>query len=275
MAHAPNMPAGLSVADVQSLLAQAGLYHGAIDGDAGPRTWAAVAAAEQSSKQAGWPDTRRLVAAAQAVLAAQGFEPGDVDGYCGHNTREALTAWRSREVGADATVHRVPKAVTTNHPAQLAYPRQRDLEEFYGMAGGLACTRGVVELPFPFRVAWNTAQRISRFACHEKLAKPFSAWLSAAAKEYGETRFRDLGLDLYGGCFHYRKMRGGQTLSLHAYGAAIDLDPLRNQLRWKADRAEFAKPEYQRFLETGMEHGVTPAGYAWGADWMHFQFARF
>ena len=34
-----------------------------------------------------------MVAVAQIILTAAGYEPGVVDGYAGHNTKEAFNAW--------------------------------------------------------------------------------------------------------------------------------------------------------------------------------------
>lgn len=283
---------GMTVAEVQALLASAGYYKGAIDGDAGPKTWAAVAVTERDDPgRRAWSDARRLIAAAQDVLDAQGHEPGAIDGYAGANTREALTSWRSARAGTVAEVERAPldppqriptDAIAdaasgpkiTRHAVQLQWPVQADRERFYGPAGAPRCTAGVVPLPFPFVIAWAPDQTIRSFRCHERVAGAFTGIFDSAARHYGEAEFRRLRLDHYGGCYNYRRMRGGSALSDHAWGIAVDLDPDRNQLRWGADRAAFARPEYVPFLNIALAHGATPAGYDWGADWMHLAFSR-
>ena len=70
---------------VQMLLASAGYYAGAIDGIAGPKTMTAVEITEAHAGDgsSAWPTARRLVAAGQQVLNAQGFEAGAVDGWDG------------------------------------------------------------------------------------------------------------------------------------------------------------------------------------------------
>lgn len=267
---------GMSVADVQTLLASAGYYRGAIDGDDGRATWAAVEIIERNASggRAIWSKVRRLIAAAQTVLDAQGYEPGFVDGYAGANTREALTQWRSTHVGISAAVGRPPAAAIMDPTAGKGWPLQRDMRSFYGAPGGAACTNGVCRLPFPFKIDWNDVEQVASFRCQEKVATPLTGIFADAARHFGEAEFRRLRLDRWGGCFNYRKMRGGEALSTHAWGVAVDLDPSRNQLRWASDRAAFARPEYAPWWRIVMAHGAVPAGFAWGRDWMHFQFAR-
>lgn len=270
----------MNVSDIQLVLADAGYYKGAIDGTAGPKTYSAVAVVEKLHARSyrkppdKWSRRRRLIGAAQAVLHAGGFEPGQIDGYVGHNTSEALIAWRSKKAGVSWSVPIVPVKGARTHANQALYPRQSDMRTFYGAAGGPQCTAGEVVLPFPMLLAWNKQQVIRRFFCHEKLARPFTDIFRHAVKHYGQADIERLNLNIYGGCFNHRKKRGGNTLSTHAYGAALDLNPAKNQLRWGADRAQFAHPDYEPFWNIVMAHGGTPAGYAWGADWMHFQFAR-
>lgn len=270
----------MQVSDIQMLLAETGWYSGAIDGDAGPKTWAAIERAEQSQAElypdppVRWSKSRRMIAAGQATLNILGFEPGVIDGYAGHNTSEALTAWRSAKAGVAATIDRSPVAGKRGHPNQMLYPRQRDMEAFYGDAGGQQCTAGKVDLAFPMIIAWNKRQTIQQFSCHEKLAQPLTNIFRHALQHYGQVDIERLQLNIFGGCYNYRSMRGGQNLSTHAYGAAVDLNPEQNQLRWGADRAQFALPEYEPFWNIVMAYGAAPAGYAWGKDWMHFQFAR-
>jgi len=115
---------------------------------------------------------------------------------------------------------------------------------------------------------------VKTFRCHEKVATPLTTIYREAAKHYGEKEFRKLGLDLFGGCYNYRNMRGGTSLSTHAYGVAVDHDPERNQLRWGKDRAEFAKPVYDPFWAIVEAQGAVSLGRARNYDWMHFQFAR-
>ncbi len=64
----------MTTSDIQRLLSAAGLYQGAIDGDAGPLTEAAALAALEGEAVPWrtWPSRRQRIAAGQAVLARLG-----------------------------------------------------------------------------------------------------------------------------------------------------------------------------------------------------------
>lgn len=269
----------MHVRDVQALLASANYYAGAIDGDAGPQTLRGVAIVARNGgfDWSDWPLERRLIAAGQVILAAQGFEPGAIDGFEGHNTREALTAWATeRATGARPVIERRPTSAAGSAvtKAATAWPLQRDMENFFGRAGGPEATAGVCILPFAFPISYNTVQSVDEFRCHRRVAGPMTTIFAEAVRHYGEAEYRRLRLDLFGGCFNPRKMRGGDAWSTHAYGAAVDLDPDRNALRWGRDRAAFARPEYDAFWAIVEAQGALSLGRAADMDWMHFQFAR-
>ena len=265
----------MQVRDIQGLLARANYYSGAIDGDLGPQTRRGIEIVGRNGGHdwSGWSQKRRMVAAGQAILAAMGYEPGAIDGLFGHNTREALTAFQTEQAtGARPVIERA--AQRSEPTASVVWPRQADMERVFGRRGSSEATAGQCDLPFPFVIAWNTTQRVSRFACHRKVAGTFTRVFADAARHYGEARFRQLRLDRFGGCFNDRAMRGGTRPSTHSYGAAVDLDPENNQLRWGRDRAAFARSDYDAFWSIVEAAGLVPLGRVANMDWMHFQAAR-
>lgn len=154
------------------------------------------------------------------------------------------------------------------------WPTQAEVRKFFGEPGSPACTSGKVDLPFPMYIAWDTDTTIKRFSCHAKVADALERIFKATLKHYGAGDLHKLGLDLFGGCYNYRKMRGGDSWSMHSWGIAVDLDPSNNQLRWGSDRARFARPEYVPFWNIVEAEGAVSLGRARNYDWMHFQFAR-
>jgi hypothetical protein len=244
------------------------------DGKIGPKTLEAAIAvlARAKTRTAGWTQQRLVYGAAQVLLDAAGHEPGHVDGFWGHNSANAFDAWSDAKAGRPVLV--LDRTAPAPNPGGTQWPVQRDMEAFYGPAGGPRCTAGVVHFPFAHRLAWNLSQDVATFRCHERIAPAFQSVFDQAAKHYGEARYRELRLDLFGGCFNNRNMRGGSAKSTHAYGAAIDLDPERNQLKWGRDKASFARPEYEPFWRIVESQGLVALGRVRNFDWMHFQGAR-
>jgi hypothetical protein len=91
--------------------------------------------------------------------------------------------------------------------------------------------------------------------------------------------------------FNDRVVAGTSTLSLHAYGAAIDLNPVQNPfVKVRAGRPEASPPEGKPYLDRkavrpGMAESVVELfadnGFSiWGGDWrdpidyQHFQLSR-
>lgn len=155
-----------------------------------------------------------------------------------------------------------------------AWPRQADVRAFFGEPGSTQATAGMVDLPFKMRIAWDISQTITRFRCHAKVEKPLERIFAATLAHYGQAKIRELRLDLFGGCYNLRQMRGGSAWSMHSWGIAVDLDPERNQLKWGRDRAAFARPDYVKFWEIVEAEGAVSLGRAKNYDWMHLQFAR-
>ncbi|ORE90623.1 hypothetical protein ATO13_21926 [Stappia sp. 22II-S9-Z10] len=274
----------MNVTDAQMLLARAGYYAGAIDGDAGPKTMAGAQTLliRRSDEVAGnwhaWPEKRRLVAAGQLVLKHAGYEPGVIDGLSGPNTGAALERFRTYvSLGSEPEPWRAendPDEEGAILFTSQVWPRQNAVTAFYGQAGGPQCTAGKVNVPFRLKIAWNKTQQVSRFSCHEKVAQPMERVFQRIADAYSQADISRHGFDLFGGCYNYRKMRGGSSLSMHSWGIAIDLDPERNQLKWGKDRAYFARPECAEFLRCWKSESFVSLGAARDYDWMHFQAAR-
>lgn len=261
---------------IQMLLASAGYYKGAIDGDLGPLSRAAALTIEAHAgvHRVAWPWPRRMIAAAQAVLDAQGHEPGLIDGFWGHNTQEALTSWLSVQAGTVATVVRQPFLTA---PAPSILPRQVDMDRFYGtpgQGGTVARNLVTVEVPVTMRLDYALDTKVTRVTLHKLCAPSFIAALSAVIEHYGEAEWRRLGLDRYAGGYNPRRMRGGTSWSTHAYGCAVDFYASPNALRTRCPQALFCGADYQPFLDIMQAHNLLPALRLWGADAMHFQMAR-
>jgi len=132
----------------------------------------------------------------------------------------------------------------------------------------------VIDLPYPMRLAWDKSIKVNRMSCHKDVAENFKAVFYDLLKEYGYEKIVELGIDLFGGCFNYRKMRGGSSWSLHSWGIAIDLDPERNRLKETSRTARFARPEYKAMIDIFYKNGFQSLGIEKNYDWMHFEIKK-
>jgi hypothetical protein len=128
-----------------------------------------------------------------------------------------------------------------------------------------------ITLPYPMRIAWDLNNSINSFSCHKLVANNFKLIFSDILDYYGYEKLKELGIDLYGGCFNYRKMRGGDSWSMHSWGIAIDLDPSRNLLNENSSTARFARPEYKAMIDIFYSYNFESLGREKNYDWMHFQ----
>lgn len=128
-----------------------------------------------------------------------------------------------------------------------------------------------INLPYPMRLAWDTDTTVSTIMCHKLIADRLTSVFNELMVEYGYNKIKELGIDLFGGCFNYRRMRNGSAWSMHAWGIAIDLDPARNTLKETSKTARFARPEYKPMIDIFYKHGFIGLGPEQNRDWMHFE----
>ena len=275
--------------DIQRVLSAAGYYAGDIDGDLGPKSLAGIQkllsnrSDEVSGRWATWSTRRQGVAALQLILKHAGFanDVGAIDGLVGPSTLYALSLWDHKKLYGDrpdawrkdSTDEKQGQLDLPIPASKTSWPKQNELRKFYGEPGGAQCTAGVVQLPFKMKIAWDKGKTITSFKCHEKVATSIERALQRIQSEYSPEQIVYWGFDLWGGCFNYRQMRGGSSLSTHAWGIAIDFDPERNQLKWGPDRANFAKKGCEEFFRAWSAEGWTALGPARGYDYMHVQAA--
>lgn len=128
-----------------------------------------------------------------------------------------------------------------------------------------------IQLPYPMRIAWDTDVSVSKMRCHKLVANNFSNVFNDLLTHYGYDKIKELGIDLFGGCFNYRKKINGSSWSMHSWAIAIDLDPARNTLRETSRTARFARPEYKPMIDIFYKHGFISLGVEKDMDWMHFE----
>lgn len=164
-----------------------------------------------------------------------------------------------------------------------AWPRQAGVPAFFGAIelgpDGLPTERWqaraltTLPLPYPMRLSWETQTTVRKITCHRAVASSLRDCLAGILAHYGSLEaVQAAGMDLYGGCYNFRPMRGSHVLSMHSYGIAIDLDPEHNPMgrKW-CDGKGMMPLEVVKIFEG--------AGWTWGGRWttrpdaMHFQAA--
>lgn len=245
------------------------------DGKLGPKTEEGLRAAlgkrggELPVDWQGWPRTRLFTAYVQLRCGDEGVDPGVVDGLWGTQTDFAVNVIRQR-IQNNVKIPNFRDSEDLDQRRAHIWPRQTEAEmrKFFGPVGSNLVT---LELPYVHRIAWDKTQRISKYACHAKVHDSLSRILTKVLAHYGEQGVRELGLDLFGGCFNKRKKKGGSTWSMHAWGVAVDYDPENNRFSWGWEKASFARPEYDAWWKIWEDEGWTSLGRARNFDWMHIQ----
>lgn len=272
-----------SVRLVQTKLREMDHYSGEIDGMRGDQTHAAVRMGVPDlpgtapSGWTSWSDKRIAIAFLQMYCHSEEINAGRVDGWWGPQTAWASEALQEKLENGFVHAWRDVEPIEAN-PRQ--WPRQRDLTAFYGPHG--AANFGPtpppplvrVPSPWPLKISWNKSQTRRHFLMHEKVADSLSEVLERIYNHYGLAEIQRLGLDLFGGDYNARKMRGGTKWSTHSWGIAIDFDPERNQLKWSRNRASLAHPDCVDFWEAFEREGWVSLGRLKNFDWMHVQAAR-
>lgn len=155
------------------------------------------------------------------------------------------------------------------------WPLQKDCIDFYGNPNSVFFEADhITRISFPWNCTYN-GQPVKKAAVNVKCADAFSEWFDIVwtNAEKRQTTIDAWGMSKYGGGFAIRNKRSGNSLSMHAFGCALDFDPVQNPFH--VENFRFKNVVIQEYV-------VEPflkLGGVWGGSWhppdaMHFQFAR-
>lgn len=171
----------------------------------------------------------------KAIQKAVGTSPAD--GWPGRGTVAALEAKLGITVETPTTK---PKDVPKRGSASVATARNNwpspdssSMNSFYGRP---AQESNLVRVPFPYKMRLykrGAALNVKSHRAHKRCGDSLAAILGDLLGEYGLDGLEEYGLDVFGGIYNDRSVRGGRSKSKHAWGCAIDLNPLENQNRQK------------------------------------------
>lgn len=121
---------------------------------------------------------------------------------------------------------------------------------------------GFAKLPFPIPLSWDLSKKVTKIYCHKKLVNIFEEVFGMIQSDGLAKHIRT-----FGGCYAFRRKRGGTALSTHSWGIAIDLNPETNALGSKGD------------MHSSIVDVFTECNFTWGGEWagdnkdpMHFQY---
>lgn len=123
------------------------------------------------------------------------------------------------------------------------------------------------ELPFPLKASWNTAVVYRWMNMHRYVGDVVVDALREMMEYRGLEYLQENAYDVTGGCFNIRKKTGGDRLSTHSWGIAIDMVPQLGLFGKKSYVPDFIVAAFER------------RGFVWGGRWklpdgMHFQACK-
>lgn len=186
----------------------------------------------------------------------------------------------------DAVVAEVPKSEPPPQSVKALpmWPSDttEDLVRFYGKielgSDGMPTERWQssfltqVTPPYPMLFSGtNGPQLITKITCHKDVAQSLNRILSDIFTLYGGSvdKVREARMNMFDGCYNFRRMTAGSRLSVHSWGAAVDLDASHNPWGkpWKEGCGMMPKEVIQIFQQYGWKWG----GEFKRPDAMHFQ----
>ncbi len=178
----------------------------------------------------------------------------DPDAIIGTQTRRAIAAY----VGE------------SNPPTWPSKKAIRTGKTLFDRAGDFPMTS--ITPPYPLYYQGN---EIKKIAVHAEVAPFVETALERVLRHYGRERIEQLGLDIFDGCYNNRRVRGGQSTSMHAWAIALDFDAAHNGNSTRGNKARFTAPEYDFWWIAWMSVGARPFGLFNDRDYMHIEFTLY
>lgn len=182
-----------------------------------------------------------------------------VDGIAGKNTWAAI----AKALGVSTTA-------TTSSSTLPTQAQVRAGTSIFGKAG---VESNLVNIKPPYTL-YYCGKALSTIRVHKLIADRVQAALKEILAHYGIEKIKQLGLDQYSGCYNYRKSTNGSSMSMHAWGIALDFAAEKNTYSMKKPNASLSKPECEMWWKIWEKHGAVSLGRQCNYDWMHLQFAK-
>ena len=152
------------------------------------------------------------------------------------------------------------------------WPTQAEVRQGRSIFGKPGNESELLSLTPPYPLYYE-GKKVSSIRVHRLISRHVQAALEEVLAHYGISEIQRLGLDKYGGSYNYRACSSGNSLSMHAWGIALDFSPAENALNCKAPRATLSHEDCRHWWEIWESHGASSMGRECDYDWMHLQFA--
>lgn len=160
----------------------------------------------------------------------------------------------------------------------MNFPRYQDLNSFYGNPDVNGDGKADIEWeinslmtiapPYPMFWSWSK-EKVKFIRLHKRCGHHFQRALKDILNNFDNEFIVKHQLDQCGGAYNFRLMRGGNKLSVHSYGAALDLAP---EINW------FGRPYSPTIgmMPRAVVDIFAKQGIRWGGKWskpdaMHFE----
>lgn len=169
------------------------------------------------------------------------------------------------------TLQALTRALKLESPP--AWPTQAQVRRGISIFGSPGCEQNLVSI-IPAYQLYFEGKPVRSIRVHKLIAGHVNDALAEIQAHYGAEEIHRLGFDDYGGSYNYRPTATGKSLSMHAWGIALDFAPRANAYALKSPRASLSHPDCDAWWQIWEKHGAVSLGRERNYDWMHLQFAR-
>jgi hypothetical protein len=166
--------------------------------------------------------------------------------------------------------------VTVGRLKKNVWPLQSELRRKFGTPDyGGTFKKNMVQVQLPYTM-WMDDIKITKCwmnrSCSDSLIRVLTYVWDENGRDYDKIKAQQL--HIFSGSWNIRNMRGGHSLSTHAFGVAIDIAAPYNALGKKPGYNKYSFTKDSLIVKAFREEGWT-----WGGEWtrgdgMHFQAAR-
>lgn len=167
----------------------------------------------------------------------------------------------------------IAKALGVSTATSKSWPTQAQVRSGKSIFGKAGDESNLVSIVTPYTL-YYCGKPVKTIRVHKLIADDVKAALKEILAHYGLAEIKRLGLDQYSGSYNYRKSTNGKSMSMHAWGIALDFAADKNTYKMKKPQASLSHPDCNKWWEIWEKHGAVSLGRQCNYDWMHLQFAK-